>query len=365
MAGTLWIPEAEDLRASGSSGDMDGIGGPRATAHVTVSNPGSFSAMHGVLTSKQAEPHVLYDMSGDRLGQYFALNRSARALMGGSGTPTGISHNKRGLVNIQVEICWDPTDGDLTLHDLWQRPRPKWEAFLRAVRSWGIADRFIYRTARTAADKAAVERSIATWSGTAGGGVWWGHCHYDELESHWDPGPLDEGRFFGTGADMALTSDDIAKIWSADVIPTTWSSTDDATNPTWRAAGFFGYLGAWAFEAKTAASYIRADVTKVLAALTTIATDVKAGRLAAEQALAQARMNAEAIAKITGADAAAIEAAVEAGLQKMIDSVATTTVLEVDPGADPGTGPVANAQGVPLKAGLTDEDGTAGQKGKG
>lgn len=361
MAGTIWIPEAEDLRAVGSSNTMDGLGGPRATAHVTVSNPGSFDAMHGVLTNKKSEPHVLYDMKGDRLGQYFALDRSARALMGGDGSPYPIGHNRHGLVNIQVEICWDPADGDLTLHDLWAQDRPNWQAFLRAVRSWGIDDRFIYRTARSSGDKAAVERSVATWWGSSGGGCWWGHCHYDEAETHWDPGPLDVARFFG-GDTMALTTDDLKKIWNFDVIPTRWSTTDDATNPTWGVAGFFGYLGTWVLTARDNT----AAIIKTLAAhgttLAAIAADTAAARKAAEQAVAGVADLKATVAAMQGADAAAIEAAVEAGLQKMIDSVTNTTVLTVD-GGSPAEEPERPA-GLMGPAGASRAQGTGSGKAK-
>jgi hypothetical protein len=349
--GEVWIPEAEDLKAVGTSGTMDGIGGPRATAHVTVSKPGSFDDMHRVLTGKSSEPHVLYDMAGDRLGQYFGLDRSSRALMGGQGTSTGISHNKRGTVNIQVEICWDPTVGDLTAHSLWAQPRPNWEAFLRAVRSWGVADRFIFRTALTAADRATVERSVATWLGDAGGGCWWGHCHYDELESHWDPGPLNEARFFGTEQDMALTADDIKKLWNADVVPTRWSSTDDATNPTWGVAGFFGYLGQWVLQGRDAATANGKALGALNSALAAVAADAHAGRIAAEQALATAQQVAAAVKALDAQHGTEITAAVEAGLHNII--AGATTLLETDQPAQP----VGTAQKGPLKAGLTD-DGT-------
>lgn len=359
MAGTIWIPEAEQLtpNPSGGSGTMDGKGGPRATAHVTVSNPGSFNAMDDVLTGKAAESHVLYDMSGDRLGQYFPLNKSARALMGGNGTQTGISHNKHGLVNIQIEICWDPADGDLTLDPRWAADRPNWQAFLRAVRSWGIEDRFIYRTARTSSDRVNVERSVNTWLSDAGGGCWWGHCHYDELESHWDPGPLNEARFFG-GADMALTADDIKRLWNFDGVLTRWSTADDATNPTWGVVGFLGYLGQWVVQARdaavangkalTALAALLKDVhddlnaEQLFALIKDIHEDVGAVRLLAEHTLAQAQQNGEKITALNAATAEAIEAGVRAGLQSMIDSVENDTTLVVK------TGPTD------LPAGLTD-----------
>lgn len=135
--GELWIPEAEDLTAAGTSGVMEG-GEPKATWHVTVSpsalSPGGtpyFDVMHRVLTSKRAEPHCLYDPMTDRLGQYFALNRSARALANDGTRRT----NGSGLVNIQVEVV--AMADDFTRY--W-KPGPNFRALMRAIRSWGVPD---------------------------------------------------------------------------------------------------------------------------------------------------------------------------------------------------------------------------------
>ena len=199
--GEIWIPEAEDLKAIGTSGTMTGKGGPRATLHCTVSAPGSFDAMHRVLTGKASEPHLLYDPKTDRLGQYFALNRSARALMGSPAVNP--SHNKVGTVNIQIEVCAFPDD--------WTKgwtPGPNFAAMLRAIRSWGIADEFVARLPTSAIDRINVARSAAFLTSSKGGGKWWGHCHYPSPETHWDPGPIKIDRFFA-GGDMPLTKDDI------------------------------------------------------------------------------------------------------------------------------------------------------------
>jgi hypothetical protein len=199
MSGEVWIPEAEDLNPNGSSGTMSGQGGPRVTLHCTVSNPGSFDAMHDVLTDKSAEPHLLYDYKSDRLGQYFPLNKSARALMSGSHS---VSHNKMGSVNIQIEVCAQPVDW--TADDDWH-PGPNFRAMMRAVRSWGVRDEFVYRTAKSSGDN--VRRSWDTFDSTnTGGNRWWGHCHIPSPESHWDPGPLNLDRFFAAayGEDAAV-----------------------------------------------------------------------------------------------------------------------------------------------------------------
>lgn len=187
--GEVWIKEAEDLNPSGGSGTMSGQGGPRCTLHCTVSNPGSFDAMVDVLTSKTSESHLLYDYKTDRLGQFFPLDKSARALMSGSHS---VSHNKMGSVNIQIEVCAQPIDW--TADSNWH-PGPNFRAMIRAVRSWGIADEFVTRLAKSSSDN--VRRSWDTFDSTStGGNRWWGHCHIPSPESHWDPGPVNLTKFF-------------------------------------------------------------------------------------------------------------------------------------------------------------------------
>ena len=94
---------------------MEG-GNPKVTAHVTVCPSGfkpdgtaHFDAMHAVLIEKRAEPHFLYDPVTDRLGQYFPLDRSARALSNELNPDLTVKRrtNGSGLVNIQIEfVAW-------------------------------------------------------------------------------------------------------------------------------------------------------------------------------------------------------------------------------------------------------------------
>jgi hypothetical protein len=210
--GEVWIPEAEDLPPSGSAGTMSGQGGPRATLHCTVSNPGSFEAMVDVLRSNQSESQLLYDYKSDRLGQFFPLDKSGRALMSGSHS---VSHNKMGSVNIQIEVCAQPVDW--TADDDWH-PGPNFRAMMRAIRSWGIRDEFVYRPAKSSGDN--VRRSWDTFdSTTTGGNRWWGHCHVPSPESHWDPGPLDLARFFAAAYEeetaVDMTEDNARDLFTA------------------------------------------------------------------------------------------------------------------------------------------------------
>src|SRR4051812_18401172 len=106
--GTVWIPEAEQLHPVGSAGTM--LGGPaRVVWHTTEAPSGKtaagrdyFDVMDRVLTGKQAEPHILYDPLTDRLGQYFPLNKSSRALR--NDAASGTSTNKTGTACIQIEV---------------------------------------------------------------------------------------------------------------------------------------------------------------------------------------------------------------------------------------------------------------------
>ena len=198
-----WIAEAEQLTPSGAPGTMSGVGPPRAICHVTVSRPGSFDAMHRVLTDKMAEPHVLYDWATDRLGQYFALDRSARALRRGT---RDVSCNKVGTVCIQIEFCAMP-DG----FTRYWTPGPNFRALMRAIASWGITPQFVARANTSAGDN--VRQTWETYLATGG---WWGHCHVPEND-HWDPGPIDQAAF--CAADPCFSSVPIVYICAWQALP--------------------------------------------------------------------------------------------------------------------------------------------------
>jgi len=181
--GEVWIKEAEDLKAAGTSGVMEG-GTPRVTWHVTVSPSGGsyFDSMHRVLTGAKSEPHILYDPITDRMGQYFPLDRSARALANDGTRRT----NGAGSVNIQIEVVANTSP---VFTSYW-KPGPNFRALMRAIRSWGIPDVWPSgRLARSYGDD--VGRSWTTYS-KAGH---FGHCHVPGND-HWDPGPIDTAAIF-------------------------------------------------------------------------------------------------------------------------------------------------------------------------
>lgn len=198
-----WTKEAEDLLAVGSSGTPAG-GTAKAVLHVTVSPSGGdwFAKMHRVLTAKKAEPHYLYDPRTDRLGQYFALDRSARALATGPGAH---SANKTGSRVIQVEVV---ADADAPFTKSW-RPGPNFRAMMRDIRANGVPDRWIARPARSYADAGGLRVSYADYAAWSG---WLGHCHVPGQNGpeegkrfgHWDPGPIDTKAFFAAAPRKAV-----------------------------------------------------------------------------------------------------------------------------------------------------------------
>ena len=136
MGGQLWIPGAERLTPSAPGGIITSDAEPRAVWHTTEApsgDPRMFGRMHEVLTGKSAEPHVLIDPKTDRMGQYFPLDLSGRAL---KNDEDGTRNNRVGRVCIQVEViayAADPFTDDWT-------PGPNWHALVSALRSWGIPD---------------------------------------------------------------------------------------------------------------------------------------------------------------------------------------------------------------------------------
>ncbi|MER5501368.1 LysM peptidoglycan-binding domain-containing protein [Streptomyces sp. NPDC002561] len=175
--GEIWIKEAERLGDGSIGGAMDSPSSPpRVVWHTTESGAGSpaFNAVGKYLSNAASEPHILYDPTTDRLGQYGPLNQSARALRNDGATRT----NRTGKVCIQIEVLgraaspW--TSG-------W-KPGPNFRALMRAIRSWGVPDAWPAGSCAPGAS-----RNRTTWA-TKGGH--YGHCHVPGND-HWDPGNID------------------------------------------------------------------------------------------------------------------------------------------------------------------------------
>lgn len=182
--GERWIKEAEDLRSNGQSGTMlRNHNAPKVTWHVTVSPSGGswFTAMHRVLTSNKSEPHILYDPVTDRLGQYFPLDRSARALANDGSRPT----NRDGTINIQIEVVAMP-DG----FTRYWKPGPNYAALMRVIRSWGIPDTWPAGVLASSPS----HNVTRSWSRYRQSGHF-GHSNVPGND-HWDPGPINRQAIF-------------------------------------------------------------------------------------------------------------------------------------------------------------------------
>ncbi|MEU1254791.1 LysM domain-containing protein [Streptomyces chartreusis] len=184
--GEIWIREAERLGDGSIGGAMDTPSAPgRAVWHTTESGHGnaSFTNVGKYLISIGAEPHILYDPSTDRLGQYGPLNQSARALRNDGLTRT----NRTGRVCIQIEVL---AKAATPFTGYW-KPGPNFRALMRAIRSWGVPDTWP-AGALAGSYGASVSRNRTTWA-TKGGH--YGHCNIPGND-HWDPGKIDRAALF-------------------------------------------------------------------------------------------------------------------------------------------------------------------------
>lgn len=185
--GEIWIKEAEKLGDGSIGGAMDTPSAPgRVVWHTTESGHGNtyFKNVGDYLIRVGAEPHILYDPSTDRLGQYGPLNQSARALRNDGLTRT----NRSGKVCIQIEVL---ARASRPFTEYW-KPGPNFRALMRAIRSWGVPD--VWPAGALAghfADSTA-KRNRTTWA-TKGGH--YGHSNVPGND-HWDPGKIDKAAIF-------------------------------------------------------------------------------------------------------------------------------------------------------------------------
>jgi hypothetical protein len=189
--GTILIPGAERLTPSLAGGTITSTAPPRVVWHTVEAPAGkdsTFQSMINVLTGKSAEPNVLYDPKTDRLGQFFGLNLSGRALKNDGATQT----NRTGRVCIQIEVMGysaHPFTADWT-------PGPNFRALMAAIRSWGIPDqwpsgpppRYVDGQGNVPPD----ERSRTIWLSKAG------HYGHSQIpgNDHGDPGGIDVAKLF-------------------------------------------------------------------------------------------------------------------------------------------------------------------------
>ncbi|MEU3665737.1 hypothetical protein [Streptomyces virginiae] len=188
--GEIWIPEAERLGGGIIGGAMDTPNAPpRVVWHTTESGAGdsSFKNVGAFLSSAASEPHILYDPTTDRLGQYGPLNQSARALRNAGSVRT----NRTGRVCIQIEVL---ARAGTPFTGYW-KPGRNFRALLRAIRSWDTPDDWpAGRLAQSYSDDS--PRSLTIWQ-TRGGH--YGHSNVPGND-HWDPGAIDRVALLAAGA---------------------------------------------------------------------------------------------------------------------------------------------------------------------
>lgn len=198
--GITWIPGAERLGDGDIGGDMDTPDEPaRVVWHTTESGAGDaeFDSTADYLIEIGAEPHLLYDPTTDRLGQFGPLDLSARALRNDGDDRT----NRTGRVCVQVEVlarAGEPFTG------YWQ-PGPNFAALLAAVRSWGVPD--VWPAGDLASDGSeATSRDSDTWHDEGGH---YGHANVPGND-HWDPGAISRSALLAAGSGDAPAARDDA-----------------------------------------------------------------------------------------------------------------------------------------------------------
>lgn len=182
--GTIWISGAERLGSGSIGGAMDSATRPpRVVWHTTESGAGNaaFDAVGKYLRTIGAEPHILYDPTTDRLGQFGPLDKSARALRNDGAYRT----NRAGKVCVQIEVM---ARAATPFTGYW-KPGPNFRALMAALRSWGIPDAFPLALAAKYGDGV---RTRSVWLGTAGH---YGHCNVPGND-HWDPGKISPSALF-------------------------------------------------------------------------------------------------------------------------------------------------------------------------
>ncbi|MGW2919532.1 peptidoglycan-binding protein [Streptomyces angustmyceticus] len=157
----------------------------RVVWHTTESGDGdaAFKSVANYLIEIGAEPHILYDPTTDRIGQFGPLNESARALKNDGGTRT----NRVGRACIQIEVL---ARASKPFTGYW-KPGPNFKKLMVAIRSYGVPDSFpMGALAKSYA--AATTRDRSVWL-TSGGH--YGHCHVPGND-HWDPGAISTSALF-------------------------------------------------------------------------------------------------------------------------------------------------------------------------
>jgi hypothetical protein len=191
----VWMSGVQQLPTSAPGGLITSTAQPRVVWHTVEATSGSDSAWAGsirTLNAKGAEPHILYDPLDDRIGQFLALDRSARALRNDGASKT----NRVGRACIQVEVIARAAE---PFTNYWQ-PGPNFAALMDAIRSWAIPDfwpagpppRFVASPPHNVPED---PRWAWTWENRGG------HYGHSQIpgNDHGDPGAIDVTALFAAG----------------------------------------------------------------------------------------------------------------------------------------------------------------------
>ena len=183
----LWLPGAERLTPSAPGGTPMGTAPARAVWHTTESGVGNsaFAGVHRYLVDQHTEPHLLWDPTTGRVGQYFPADHSARALRNDGNDRT----NRTGRYTVQVETLGRAIDAPLKVG-----PCKGLDAILRWMDQLGIRRTWpggYPLPAQTAYGLANGDRDRALWRTTGGH---YGHSQIPN-NTHADPGLVDPKRF--------------------------------------------------------------------------------------------------------------------------------------------------------------------------
>ncbi|WAB08846.1 endolysin [Streptomyces phage Success] len=184
---TTWISGAERLGDGSIGGAMDKPDAPaRVVWHTTESGAGdaAFKSVADYLISIGAEPHILYDPTTDRIGQFGPLNESARALKNDGSTRT----NRVGKACIQIEVL---ARASKPFTGYW-KPGPNFKKLMAAIRSYGVPDVFPMGALASEYGDADAKRTRSVWLSEGGH---YGHCNIPGND-HWDPGAIDKKALF-------------------------------------------------------------------------------------------------------------------------------------------------------------------------
>lgn len=260
----IWLPGAEQ-RPTNNGGTMDGVGGARATHHITWDKNGTaaapldlipFDSLAGYFSGagKGSAPHLLADPFTGRVAQFIPADQSARALIN---APGGVETNRHGTVNLQIEWLFFPycRIGGKVYPTLKDTPAAGLDRIMSWLRSWGVPDVW--------------PMGQPTWNGNRNSGTWqsvpghYGHSQIPEND-HTDPGPIFE--LFAADAPKGLIMDEEVRAWFGQLNAMLWGNKNDLAALLAAISALSGLVAAQhGLSADEVAAKVKAAVTEALA----------------------------------------------------------------------------------------------------